>query len=129
MKRYIFLDVDGVMNCDDWYYNERIVKNNWKCGDYNPQAISLLNQLEDCEVVISSSWGKDADKPLMDLGLKLPIVGHIEHIYYGHRWLCRGNAIAKWIEDNVYSKQIESYEYVIFDDDKDMLLSQEENFV
>ena len=120
------LDIDSVVNSETWY-----VKTKGRSGDFDPEAIALLNQLEPygVEVVISSSWGEDADKPLMDLGLELPIVGHTRHFYSEH-WLCRGNEIAKWLYENIISMTYEdNYEYVIFDDDKDFLMSQEENFV
>lgn len=101
-----------------------------KCGDFDPHVIELLNQLEDLDVkvVISSSWGDMADKPLHDVGLRLPIVGHTEHFYTS--WLCRGNEIAKWIDVNIFQEHIDDrFSYVIFDDDKDMLMEQKENFV
>ena len=132
MKRYLFLDIDGVCNHDDWYNHNRFVKKNWKCGDYDPHVIELLNQLADLDVkvVISSSWGTLADKPLLDLGLKLPIVGHTEQLSPYCEWLCRGNEIAKWLDLNVIQEHIDdTYEYVIFDDVQNMLMSQAENFV
>ena len=130
MKRYLFLDVDGVCNHDDWYYQNRIIDKNYKCGDFDPKVIELLNQLQDLDVkvVISSSWGDMADKPLIDIGLKLPIIGHTEHFY--NEWTCRGNEISKWIYDNhIYEHIDDRYKYVIFDDDKDMLMEQSDNFI
>lgn len=130
MKRYLFLDIDGVCNHDDWYYENRVINKNYKCGDFDPKVIELLNRLSDLDVkvVISSSWGTMADKPLQDVGLKLPIIGHTRHFY--DDWLCRGNEIKKWLYDNhIYEHIDDRYEYVILDDDKDMLMEQEENFV
>ena len=143
-KKIIFLDVDGVLNSDDWYNKTR-----GRSGDFDPEAIALLNQMESIgvEVVISSSWGESADKPLKDVGLKLPIIGHTEHFYQD--WLTRGNEIEKWIQDNFggmgtryglddngfpyyrkhYGDNIQDYEYVIFDDDSDFLLGQVDNFI
>ncbi len=125
MKKYLFLDIDGCCNHDDWYYENRVIKKNWKCGDCDPHVVELLNQLGDIdvEVVISSSWGDLADKMLYDCGLKLTIVGHTEH-FHGD-WIVRGNEIAKWLLDFGHN----DYTYVIFDDDKDMLLEQKNNFV
>ena len=130
MKRYIFLDIDGCCNHDMWYYENRVVNRNWKCGDCDPKVVELLNTLSDLDakVVISSSWGDMADKMLYDTGLKLPIIGHTRHYY--ENWIVRGNEIELWLQDNVIKEHIDDdYEYVIFDDDSDMLLSQVDNFI
>jgi hypothetical protein len=131
-KKIIMLDVDSVVNSENWYN-----KTKGMSGDFDPEAIALLNQLEDLdvEVVISSSWGETADKPLKDVGLKLPIIGHTEHFYQD--WVCRGNEIEKWFCDNFgsYGTKYGSkyyqkdYEYVIFDDDSDFLMGQMDNFI
>lgn len=143
-KKIAFLDIDGVINSDHWY-----VKTRGRSGDFDPGAIVLLNQLEiiGAEVVISSSWGDSADKPLKEAGLRLPITGHIDHFYQD--WLTRGNEIEKWIQDNFggmgtrygldddglpyyrkhYGDNNQDYEYVIFDDDSDFLLGQKDNFI
>jgi histidinol phosphatase-like enzyme len=131
-KRIIMLDVDGVVNSEDWYG-----KTKGRSGDFDPEAIKLLNQLKDvgAEVVISSSWGDSAIKPLQDVGLELPIIGFTDHYYQD--WVCRGNEIEKWFHDNFgsYGTKYGSkyyqkdYEYVIFDDDADMLLGQADNFI
>ena len=131
MKRYLFLDIDGVCNHDDWYHKNHI-EGNFKCGDCDPKTVELLNQLQDLDVkvVISSSWGTMADKMLQDCGLKLPIIGHTDQLASYSEWMCRGNEIAKWIyENHIYEHMDDSYEYVIFDDIKEMLMEQEENFV
>ena len=142
-KKIIFLDVDGVVNSDDWYNKTR-----GRSGDFDPESLALLNQLQevDAEVVISSSWGETAIKPLQDVGLKLPIIGTTAHFYQD--WLCRGNEIEKWLLDNFggmaskygrnedgvpyyrsYNHDHGDYEYVIFDDDCDFLLGQKDNFI
>ena len=143
-RRILFLDIDGCVNSENWY-----VKTKGRSGDFDPEAIALLNQLEDIgvEVVISSSWGEDGIKPLQDVGLKLPIIGCTEHFHVD--WMCRGNEIEKWIQTNFggmgtkygtdlngthyYRKHYDTkdvdYEYVIFDDDTDFLLGQKDNFI
>lgn len=137
MKKLIFLDIDGVLNSENWYYRSRVLKNTNNQGDFDPETIKLLNELKDCEVVISSSWGDMADTPLILNGLTLPIIGHIDHSpYYNNPWICRGNCIAKWLLDNGYycsrfgnHSPEKDYKYVIFDDDNDMLMSQKNNFI
>lgn len=142
-RRLIFLDVDGVVNSDNWYNKTR-----GRSGNFDPETIALLNQLEevDAEVVISSSWGDSAIKALQEVGLKLPIIGTTDHFHAD--WFCRGNEIEKWLLDNfggmatkygrnaagvpyyrAYNHDHTDYEYVIFDDDTDFLLGQKDNFI
>lgn len=143
-KRIVFLDIDGVVNSEQYY-----AKTRGRSGDFDPEAIALLNQLKDigAEVVISSSWGESAIKLLQDVGLELPIIGVTEHFYVD--WFCRGNEIEKWLLTNFqgmgtryglddngfpyyrkhYGDNIQDYEYVIFDDDSDFLLGQKDNFI
>ena len=77
---------------------------------------------------------------MISCGLELPIIGGTEHFYTN--WACRGNEIAKYITDtfNNYSvftgkpyicerNKDEDYEYVILDDDVDMLMCQKDNFI
>ena len=130
--KIIALDIDGVLNGEDFY-----VKTKGRSGDFDPEAIALLNQLEPLgvEVVISSSWGESGVKALKEVGLKLPILGCTDHFYQD--WICRGNEIEKWFIDNFHSYGTKygskyyqkDYEYVIFDDDADMLMGQQDNFI
>ena len=82
-KRIIFLDVDGTLSSIPFLCKGK--------GFIDPENIKTLNKLKDtgAEIVISSSWGEDADKPLMELGLEIPIIGHTEHFHVD--WLCRGS--------------------------------------
>lgn len=128
MRRILFLDIDGVLNHEYWYHS--VV--NDTAGEYfdrdiDPGCIKCLNLLpQNVEVVISSSKGfepKTVDA-LKGSGLELPIIGGTDHYHYD--WICRGNEIQKWICHNLKDQD---YEYVILDDDLDMLLSQVENFI
>lgn len=118
-------------------------------GFFNPECVKLLNKLKDIgtEIVISSTWGEDADTPLKELGLEIPIIGHTEHFHID--WLCRGNEIEKWLYKTFggmctkygtdidgmpyyrkhFHEEDEDYEYVILDDDTDFLLGQKDNFI
>jgi hypothetical protein len=107
-KRYIFLDVDGVLNHPEWYQRIRRERGEDNLSDLpmnvyhmDPVAVQRLNQLKGAEVIISSSWGYDDEtiEGLKQAGLELPIIGGINHIEYAHSYICRGNAIAKWFED------------------------------
>lgn len=139
-KKIVMLDIDGVVNHENWY-----VKTKGRSGDFDPDSIKLLNQLESigAEVVISSSWGEDGVKQLKNVGLKLPILGSTKKLHYQFDWACRGNEIDYWLTSNFggtttaygdayrhhYHPEDTDYEYVIFDDDMDMLLGQKDNFI
>ena len=133
-RKILFLDIDGVLASTDFLskYGGKFI---------DKEKVALLNKLKpyDVEVVISSSWGYNEDtvKELTECGLELPIIGGIEHFHKD--WLCRGAEIAKWLDDTfgdydvftgeVYSYTDEDCEYVILDDDVDMLMCQKDNFV
>lgn len=133
-RKILFLDIDGVLASTDF-----LRKSGGKFID--KRKVALLNKLKPygVEVVISSSWGYNDDtvKELTECGLELPIIGGTEHFHSD--WLCRGNEIAKWLNDTcgdfdvfdgiAYSYSDEDYEYVILDDDVDMLLCQKDNFI
>ncbi len=120
-KRIVFLDIDGVLSSWSFLKTHKAF--------IDPNNVKTLNKLKEynVEIVISSSWGHDdgrTEKTLKNCGLELPIIGYTEHFYSD--WLCRGNEIEKWIIENC--KEID-YEYVIFDDEDDMLLRQKDNFI
>ena len=128
-RKILFLDIDGVLASTDF-----LRKSGGKFID--EEKVALLNKLNpyDVEVVISSSWGfnEDTVKELTDCGLELPIIGGTEHFHSD--WLCRGNEIAKWLDDSfdnydVFTGKAYNYEYVILDDDADMLMCQKDNFI
>ena len=94
MKKIIFLDIDGVLASYKYLCTGK--------GFVDPEKVALINQLEDAEIVISSSWGYDngnTEKTLRECGLKLPIIGYTKH--YHEDWICRGNEIEKWLRDNM----------------------------
>lgn len=108
-KRFIFLDIDGVLNHPEWYERvhseySRAELADWPMNKYHmdPIAVQRLNKLKGAEVIISSSWGYDDETVtgLKQAGLELPIIGGIDHIEYANLYITRGNAIAKWFNDN-----------------------------
>lgn len=155
-RRFIFLDIDGVLNHDKWYdylvtHLDELNVQDWNFHKRNlcPQTVQLLNQLEGCEIVISSSWRCDDEliNDLKDIGLKLPVIGCTIHYSLYDESLCRGNEIAKWFIEHVSEYQPNDrirhlsrkrwfkdregkpFTYVIFDDYNDMLVQQQEHFI
>lgn len=156
MKKFLFLDIDGVLNSGDWTLSDEAqalrriavadkVRDNryW----FDPVTIELLTDIvlaTDCDIVISSSWRKnktveELQDLLTEVGFKYAdkIVGKTDSSF---SWLkpgihcpsIRGLEIRVWLETNVKmvnpAYQFE-YTYCILDDDSDMLLEQKNNFV
>lgn len=110
-KRFIFLDVDGVLNHQDWYdylFNTypRSEFKSWPMNKFHmcPDTVKLLNSLKGAEVIISSSWmyNKNTIEGLVNAGLELPIIDGTIHDSLLDSSLCRGNDIAKWLVKNGY---------------------------
>jgi hypothetical protein len=133
----IFLDIDGVLNNEIGMLNktpEQYHKEQDEIGYplcmVDPRCISLLNDLieeTESKIVMSSTWRKGKSikeiQELCDLwGIKGEVVGKTPSLLkYG---TVRGNEINSWIEDN--EKRVTNY--IILDDDSDMLLCQRNHF-
>lgn len=155
MKNLIFLDIDGVFNCqifchskqfNDYKEAKKSLRKSLKAKEiermeyYSSQIcrerIGWFNELckdVDAEVIISSTWrmGKTIEE-LQDIinycGGTFKIIGKTEHNGYE-----RGTEISKWLKDNINPETagchyFDFYRYVIIDDDSDMLLNQQFNF-
>lgn len=139
MKRYLFLDIDGVLNsaqsaimyAREWNNKGRpqgrslLSKNNW---EFCPIAVSnlqfIFEKIPDLKVVISSTWRygetlqyfKDMFKTL---NLPEDSVISMTPRLNGPP---RGLEIQQWLDENEfqYSLMDPEYEFVIVDDDSDM---------
>ena len=133
--RLIFLDIDGVLNCQ-LFYDEQLD------GSYVEQNIckkrvGWLNDLckdTGAKIVISSTWrmGRTIDEMrdiLNEVGATFEIIGMTPILR--NEGCVRGNEIQQWIEKNDSITGLPYYDYsdyVIIDDDSDMLLWQKDNF-
>ena len=151
----IFLDVDGVLNCQIHYESlqfqnykqakkhlRKLVKSGKiKRLDYYRSQISLeriewLNNV--CEetgakIVVSSTWrqGKTIEflQQIFDYcGATFEVISKTEKLGYE-----RGIEISKWLRDNIKIETTGMHDYqfkkyAIIDDDSDMLLNQAPNF-
>jgi hypothetical protein len=155
IKPIIFLDIDGVFNCQLFYKSqeyddykqakkqlrkdvkkERIDRLDYYSGQICKERIKWFSDLceeIDAEVVISSTWrlGKTIDElqEIMDYcGGSFKIISKTERLGYE-----RGIEISKWLKDNIKPEThgchyYDFHKYVIIDDDSDMLLNQRFNF-
>jgi hypothetical protein len=122
--KVIFLDIDGVINTGA--YNKE-TKEIWMGCPWdetidNPHAINLVQALidrSDAKVVVSSSWryGRDSEY-FSNLFKKNGLICDIIDITPRLNGLARGHEIQAWLDAN---KNLEIEEFVIIDDDADMV--------
>ena len=138
--KLIFLDIDGVMNhtsnvikkdeSDRVYFEERSM--DW----VSKRCIEILNDIvfnTEAKVVITSTWRKDYTlKQLKEFFERAGFVGKIVGMTDAFdEDSCRGDEIRDFLIRKFGRGQEarSKFEYVILDDDSDMLYSQRENFV
>ena len=61
MNKYLFLDIDGVLNHDKWFDSEHYKKHqeNWKKSMFDPECVARVNRILEvtgARLVVSSSW-------------------------------------------------------------------------
>ena len=128
-ENIIFLDIDGVLNHHLYYENNHKKLDLSKEENHlDPSRIKLINTLckqANCKVVVSSTWriGTEIEELQVILnsrGATFEIIDKTGKCCSG----IRGVEIYNWWKDNK-----DNYNnYVIFDDDGDMLLWQKNNF-
>lgn len=142
MNKYLFLDIDGVLNHDEWFESEHYKKHqeSWKKSMFDPECVARVNtilQLTRAELVVSSSWRSMTDLEEIFEGVGLPFkfwrTSHADQIYSDldpirdlynddiRYW--RGSEIKHFLEQHPADN------YVILDDDSDMLDEQLDHFI
>lgn len=132
----IFLDIDGVLNCQIYYQSSAFNKKdehpyNQICRD-RIKWLNILCKDTDAKVVISSTWrhsGLDYCKDVLTkCGADFDIIG----ITPSDNSRIRGVEIHQWLKENIFiltGKHKSDFKtYAIIDDDSDMLLEQQHNF-
>lgn len=120
MNKYIFLDIDGVLNSKEWFEQNKHIKG---YTEINPEKVKLLKEIADCtdaKIILSSTWRDLAahdDEPehemytylinsLKEFGLS--ISDHTPYIQQN-----RPQEIKTWLEKNANKGDC----YVSLDDD------------
>jgi len=126
-KRILFLDIDGVLNSEEYYRNS---SNSGKdFSRFDPSSVSFIKALVEefsLKIVISSTWRYGAIDRLMHELKRNKLLDYLYHdwftpvIYPAHR----GTEIELWLDLHP-----EVTDYVIIDDDDNILEEQKNNFV
>ena len=120
MNKYIFLDIDGVLNSMDWFEQNKYTKG---YTEINPEKVKLLKEIvdrTDAKIILSSTWRSLAahdDKPEHEMYTYLRTSLEEFGLSISDQTPCikqnRPQEIKTWLENNAN----ESDHYVSLDDD------------
>ena len=156
--KIIFLDVDGILNCEDAYRSGECQYQEWVWEDgrkdhyqrFCSWSKDLLNKLIDetgAKIVISSTWrmsGIDFMRKVWEMeGMSGEIIGITPSLRTQGISIPRGMEIKYFLEEDLKFRHINRDEdhqresmkesgvenYIIIDDDSDMLYNQRNHFV
>ncbi|SFT59754.1 hypothetical protein SAMN05421857_1965 [Chryseobacterium formosense] len=136
--RITFIDIDGVLNNAEYYKNKSLHSHHKETSHFDSNNVNALNRIVEstgAKIVISSAWKLlktlDEIKNLFnDIGIKAEIIGATESLHYKDTFELapRGLEILKWIRDHHKSLEGGLENYVIIDDEDDILDIQERHF-
>lgn len=162
--KIIFLDIDGVLNSQDWYVYRRdavemdSINAQYPFYEFDPRAVGRLNRIikeTHAKIVVSSSWRSGENIESLQLlfdrvGIIGEVVGLTPHLWCtkpyedmdGYR-IPRGCEIDWWLDNHgdfqrinwskeeqiKYENKSKVKNYIILDDDSDMLYGQREHFI
>lgn len=146
MKKIIFLDIDGVLATPEYLKDGQ-----WALNPEKQKMLGRILDETDAEIVLSSSWRHNSlekTKEYMEeegflfvdklVGVTIRAYQYMERETGIHLSIPRGVEIKQWIDTNIHSdngknwKRLivnKDYTYVILDDDSDMLMEHQNNFV
>ena len=126
-QKILFLDVDGVLNSEEYYKNR--INSSEELSRFDPSSVSLIKALVEefsLKIVISSTWRYGAIDRLLHELKKNKLINYLYHdwftpvIHPAHR----GTEIKLWLDLHP-----EVTDYVIIDDDDNILDEQKNNYV
>jgi len=125
--KIIFLDIDGVLNSAKYYKMVDRTKKDW--NRFNPLAVEMIRRLLEefkASIVISSTWRYGLVKELKKELNKSGLIKYLHkdwktpQTYPSHR----GEEICLWLDNHP-----EATDYVIIDDDENILEEQKNLFI
>jgi hypothetical protein len=147
MRKIIFLDIDGVLATP-----ESLKDGQWAIVEARQKQFKkIVEEIPELEIVLSSSWRKwdlESTREYMKeegfwywdkiIGITIRAYQYLDRTKKIHLSIPRGVEIMQWIDTNIHSDNGKNYSrkrlgidynYVILDDEKDMLYEQRNNFV
>lgn len=121
MNKFLFLDIDGVLNGYDIFQSKRP----YPLSEFNEEKVeilnSLFNDLPDIKLVLSSSWRftNGIENILNEAGIKVPLHSKIPYCLSS-----RGKEIKEFLK-----KVTSDYVYCIIDDIDDFDDDQKQNLI
>ena len=137
--KIIFLDIDGVLNSDTWDKTDTFKNGIYPFKHFDPKAVSLFNKIiseTNASVVLSSTWRlkyniEEMRNIFAKVGIKCNLIDFTPDLKINNNYVVRGNEILKWCKDNkdIIGCRFTDYtDFVIIDDNSDMLLWQSKYF-
>lgn len=131
--KIIFLDIDGVLNSVDtaiaFFRLKPHTTNEDRLDQVSIELLRRIVEVTGAGIVVSSTWRLGRTKE--DFQEIFSVYGWEDFPYIGQTevirspGICRGHEIQKWIDDH----KINHDDYIILDDDSDMLESQKDRFI
>ena len=137
--KLIFLDIDGVLNSDNWYYHPEKQRLKYPYDQFDPKLVELFNKITSkCtkSIVLTSTWRLNYSIEKMrdifaEVGIAGNIIDYTPNLKKDTDYVVRGNEILKWCKDNedlLGCKTMDYTDFIILDDNSDMLLWQQKYF-
>lgn len=130
--KYLFLDIDGVLNHELGHrslVDDHVMTGG---GHMSKRSIKYLTKFikeTNCEIIISSVWRSEGVELLKSYFAEMDFkyCDNIIDVTPNIPQALRGNEIRDWIKTNCSDIEHKN-DYVIFDDDSDMLLWQASHY-
>lgn len=148
MEKYIFLDIDGVIATPKSIEG---IGGEWGIEDSKQEILKKIIDSTGAKIVLSSSWRLHDIQSTIEymkkegfwfsdliIGITIRAYHYIDKKEKIHLSIPRGVEIHQWIDTNIHSDNGKNwerkklgvdYQYVILDDDCDMLYIQRNNFI
>ena len=126
MNKYLFMDIDGVLNHEDWFKTPGVKdkKELWEMW-YDPKCIALINEVVEktgCKLIVTSIHRSDIRLPQFFMKAGLPYDFKCTPVLWEEG---RGREIEYWLERFAEKP----YTYAIVDDDNIALDYMKKNFI